>query len=270
LLTVDNNAGDRTALRAAPAPLAYIGRPLGTIGGFVAFALDSLIAIVNRPFAFGEFVSQSWFVARVSFVPTVLLAIPFTVLGVFTFNIVLVDFGAADFSGALAAVTAVTQIGPIVTVLVIAGAGSTAMCADLGARTIREEIDALKVMGINPLRSLIVPRILAATMISVLLFSVVVLVGLIGGFVFSVFIQHVNPGSFVSAFTFVTDITDVFISLIKAALFGLSAGLIACFKGITADGGPAGVGNAVNETVVYTFIALFAINIIVTAAGIHL
>ncbi|MGE0217332.1 MlaE family ABC transporter permease [Mycolicibacterium sp.] len=260
----------RSAVNATSPALSYLGRPLGAVGGFFAFALDALVAIFHRPFAFREFIVQSWFVARVSFIPTVLLAIPFTVLGVFTFNIVLVDFGAADFSGALAAVGAVTQIGPLVTVLVIAGAGATAMCADLGARTIREELDALKVMGINPLQTLVVPRVLAATMVSVLLFSVVVVVGLSGGFVFSVFIQHVNPGSFVAAFTFVTDLTDVFISLLKAALFGLSAGLIACFKGTTVAGGPAGVGNAVNETVIYTFIVLFAINIIVTAAGIRL
>ena len=57
-------------------------------------------------------------------------------------------------------------------------------------------------------------------------------------------------------------------NLIKAALFGLASGLIACYKGISARGGPAGVGNAVNETVVYTFVALFAINIIVTAVGV--
>ena len=69
---------------------------------------------------------------------------------VFTFNILLTEFGAADFSGTGAALGTVHQIGPIVTVLVVAGAGATAMCADLGARTIREELDALRVMGINP------------------------------------------------------------------------------------------------------------------------
>ena len=58
------------------------------------------------------------------------------------------------------------------------------------------------------------------------------------------------------------------IALVKAALFGMAAGLIACYKGISVGGGPAGVGNAVNETVVYTFIALFVINIIVTAVGV--
>jgi phospholipid/cholesterol/gamma-HCH transport system permease protein len=191
------------------------------------------------------------------------------VLAVFIFNIVLVDFGAADFSGAGAAYATVTQIGPVVTVLVVAGAGATAMCADLGARTIREELDAMRVMGINPIQALVVPRVLAATVVATLLSSVVIMVGLVGSYVFSVFVQHVTPGSFVAGLTILTGAGDVIVSLVKSALFGVAAGLIACYKGCSVGGGPAGVGNAVNETVVYTFMALFAINIVATAVGVQ-
>jgi phospholipid/cholesterol/gamma-HCH transport system permease protein len=243
-------------------------KPVRALGDFYAVALDTLVLIPRKPFAWREFLQQSWFVARVSMLPTVMLAIPFTVLLVFTFNILLVEFGAADFSGTGAAYGTVTQIGPVVTVLVVAGAGATAMCADLGARTIREELDALKVMGINPIQALVVPRVLAATFIAVMLSSVVILVGIIGGFFFSVYVQHVTPGAFVAGMTLITGLPDVVIALVKAGLFGLAAGLIACYKGISVGGGPAGVGNAVNETVVYTFMALFAINIITTAVGV--
>ncbi|MCV7177054.1 MlaE family ABC transporter permease [Mycolicibacterium sphagni] len=243
-------------------------RPFRAIGGLFAMALDALLLLPRRPFALREFVIQSWFVARVSLLPTLMLAMPYTVLVVFTFNILLLEFGAADFCGTTAAFATVTQVGPIVTVLVVAGAGATAMCADLGARTIREELDALKVMGINPIQALVVPRVLAATVIAVLLSSVVILVGLVGGFFFSVFIQHVTPGAYVAGITVLTHLDDVVFALIKAALFGLSAGLIACYKGISVGGGPAGVGNAVNETVVFTFVALFAINILTTAVSV--
>lgn len=243
-------------------------KPLGAVGGFFAMSLDVLMLIPRRPFAWREFLLQAWFVARVSMMPTLMLAIPFTVLMVFTFNILLVEFGAADYSGTGAAYGTVTQIGPVVTVLVVSGAGATAMCADLGARTIREELDALKVMGVNPIQALVVPRVLAATVVATLLSSVVILVGLIGSFVFAVFVQHVTPGSFIGGLTVITKAPDVVISLIKSSLFGLAAGLIACYKGISVRGGPAGVGNAVNETVVYTFMALFAINIIATAVGV--
>jgi phospholipid/cholesterol/gamma-HCH transport system permease protein len=243
-------------------------KPAAVAGGFFAMALDVLVLIPRKPFAWREFVAQAWFVARVSLMPTVMLAVPYSVLVVFTFNILLLEFGAADFSGTTAAFATVTQIGPIVTVLVVAGAGATAMCADLGARTIRDELDALRVMGINPIQRLVVPRVLAAMVVAVLLSSVVILVGLVGGFIFSVFVQHVTPGAYATGLTVLTRARDVLLALVKAALFGLSAGLVACYKGISVGGGPAGVGNAVNETVVYTFMALFAINIVATAVGV--
>ncbi len=207
-------------------------KPVGALGDFTAMSLDTLMAIPRRPFAWRELLVQSWFVARVSLLPTVMLAIPFTVLLVFTFNVLFVEFGAADLSGAGAAFGTVTQIGPIVTVLVVAGAGATAMCADLGARTIRDELDALRVMGINPIQSLVVPRVLAAMFVASMLSSAVVLVGLAGAFAFSVFAQNVTPGAFVASLTLVTGLSDVVIGLLKSALFGLAAGLIACYKGM--------------------------------------
>jgi phospholipid/cholesterol/gamma-HCH transport system permease protein len=181
-----------------------------------------------------------------------MLTLPYSVLLVFTFNILLGEFGAADFSGTGAAIGTVNQIGPIVTVLVVSGAGATAMCADLGARTIREELDALRVMGINPIQALVVPRVLAATTVALALSATVILAGLTGAYIFCVYIQNVSPGAFAAGMTLLTGMGDVVVSL-----------------GISVGGGPAGVGNAVNETVVFTFMVLFAINVIVTAVGIQ-
>ena len=78
------------------------------------------------------------------------------------------------------------------TVLVVAGAGSTAICADLGARTIREEIDALEVLGIDPIHRLVVPRVAAATFVSVCLNGGVIVIGLVGSFIFGVFLQNIS------------------------------------------------------------------------------
>jgi phospholipid/cholesterol/gamma-HCH transport system permease protein len=123
-------------------------------------------------------------------------------------------------------------------------------------------------MGVNPIQALVVPRVLAATVVAMLLASVVTLVGLTGAFVFSVFVQHVTPGAFIAGLPLLTGTVDVVASFVKAALFGLAASLIACFKGLTVAGGPQGVGNAVNETVVFSFMALFVINVITTAVAI--
>ena len=121
----------------------------------------------------------------------------------------------------------------MVTAIVVAGAGATAMCADLGARTIREEIDAMKVIGINPIQALVVPRVIAATIVALMLYSIVAVVGLAGSYVFVVFVQDVTPGAFVAGMTLLTGLPQVIVSLFKALLFGLAAGLIACYKGIS-------------------------------------
>ncbi len=102
-----------------------------------------------------------------------------------------------------------------------------------------------------------VPRVLAATTVALALSASVIIVGLTGAFFFCVFAQNVSAGAFVTGLTLLTGMGDVVVSLAKATLFGLSAGLIACYKGISVGGGPAGVGNAVNETVVFTFMVLF-------------
>ncbi|MGO9154484.1 MlaE family ABC transporter permease [Mycobacterium sp.] len=253
---------DAAPPRFGPATYA---KPLGEVGSFFALSLDVMMQMVRPPFAWREFVHQTWFVARVAIVPTILLSIPFNALSTFILNVLLVEIGAADFAGTGAALGAVTQIGPVVTVLVVAGAGATAMCADLGARTIREEIDAMRVMGINPIQRLLVPRVLALTLNGLLLSSVAIIIGLVVGYFFSVEFQHVNPGSYAASLTLVVGLTETLIAFAKAALFGLTAGLIACYKGISVGGGPQGVGNAVNETVVYTFVALFVINVLLTA-----
>ena len=175
------------------------------------------------------------------------------------------EFGAADLRGRRGGFATVTQIGPIVTVW-WSPARLDRDVRRLGARTIREEVDAMKVIGINPIKALVVPRVLAATLVAILL-SVVASGRVTGGYLVAVFVQHVTPGAFVAGMTLVTT-AQVVVALIKAALFGLSAGLIACYKGLSVGGGPAGVGNAVNETVVYTFVALFVINIVITALGV--
>lgn len=243
--------------------------PLEAVGGLYAMSADAVRFAFKRPFQTREFLEQSWFVTRVSILPTLLVAIPFTVLVSFTLNILLRELGAADLSGAGAALGAVTQVGPLVTVLIVAGAGATAMCADLGSRTIREEIDAMEVLGIDPVQRLVTPRMLASGLVAFLLNSLVCTIGIMGGYFFSVLVQHVNPGAFVAGITLLTGVNEVVISSVKATLFGLIAGLVACYRGLRVSGGAKGVGNAVNETVVYAFMSLFVVNVIVTAIGIR-
>ena len=246
-----------------------LDKPLTMVGGFFKMCVLTGKALLTRPFQWKEFILQSWFLIRVAFLPTLAVSIPLTVLIIFTLNILLAEFGAADVSGAGAALGAVTQLGPLVTVLVVAGAGSTAICADLGARTVREEIDAMEVLGIDPIERLVAPRVVAATFVAFLLNGAVITIGLVGGYFFGVYIQNVNAGAYVATLTLLTGFPEVMISVIKATLFGLIAGLVGCYRGLTVAGGSKGVGTAVNETLVLCVVALFAVNVVLTTIGVR-
>jgi phospholipid/cholesterol/gamma-HCH transport system permease protein len=242
---------------------------LGAVGGFGRMCVLTGKALFRWPLRWRELLLQCWFIMRVALMPTAAVTVPLTVLIIFTLNILLAQFGAADLSGAGAALGAVTQLGPLVTVLVVAGAGATAICADLGARTIREEIDAMEVLGIDPIHRLVVPRVVASTIVATLLNGAVIVIALVGGYLFGVYIQHVSGGAYVSTLTLITGLPEVVISVVKSATFGLIAGLVGCYRGLTTKGGAKGLGTAVNETLVLCVIALFAVNVVLTTVGVR-
>jgi phospholipid/cholesterol/gamma-HCH transport system permease protein len=115
----------------------------------------------------------------------------------------------------------------------------------------------------------VVPRVVASTAVAVLLIGLVIAVGLAGGYLFSVYLQNVSSGAYLSTLTVLTGLPEVIIAMIKAALFGLIAGLVGCYRGLTVHGGSKGLGTAVNETVVLCFIALFAVNAVMTTIGVR-
>jgi phospholipid/cholesterol/gamma-HCH transport system permease protein len=246
-----------------------LGPPLVLIGGFFRMCVLTGKALFRLPFQWREFILMCWFIMRVAILPTMAVSVPVTALFIFTFNILLIQVGAADISGAGAGIAVITQIGPINTVLVIAGAVSTAICADLGARTIREEIDAMEVLGIDPIHRLVVPRVLACALVGMLLNALVSMVGLVGGFLFGVYMQNVSAGAYLATLPLVTGLPEVVIATIKALAFGLIAGLVGCYRGLTVRGGSKGLGTAVNETVVLCVVALFAVNVVLTTIGVR-
>lgn len=240
------------------------------IGSFVSMTLDTTKACLRRPFQWREMLEQVVFIARVSLVPAIMLTIPFLGVVIFLSNQLLAQIGAVDLSGAGVGLAVVREIGPLAAVLVVAGAGSTAICADLGSRTIREEIDALKVLGIDPLHRLVVPRVIASMLVAVALSCLVTVMGIAVGYVLSVLAQGASPGVFVANLTLLTDLSDVVLGLVKAAVFGSIAGMVACFRGLTTKGGPKGVGEAVNQTVVLAIVALFIFNTALSAIYLQL
>jgi phospholipid/cholesterol/gamma-HCH transport system permease protein len=149
--------------------------------------------------------------------------------------------------------------------LLIAGAGGSAICADLGSRKIRDEIDAMEVLGISPIQRLVVPRVLGCMLVSVALNGLVCVVGVAGGYFFNVVLQGGTPGAYLASFSALAQLPDLYAGEIKALIFGVIAGVVASYKGLNAGGGPKGVGDAVNQSVVITFLMLFIVNFVITA-----
>ncbi|MFR9753305.1 MlaE family ABC transporter permease [Nocardia sp. 004] len=218
----------------------------------------------RRPFEWREFIEQSWFIASVSILPSTLVAIPFGAVVALQTGSLIKQLGAEAFTGATSVLATVQQAAPVVTALIIAGAAGSAVAADLGSRTIREEIDALEVLGIDPVRKLVVPRVLGMMLVALLLNGLVSVIGIAGGYFFNVLLQGGTPGAYLASFSALAQLPDLWIGEIKAAVFGLLAGVIAAYKGLHPKGGPKGVGDAVNQSVVITFLVLFFVNLVLT------
>ncbi|MEV0703139.1 ABC transporter permease [Saccharopolyspora sp. NPDC050389] len=229
---------------------------------------EVLRAVPRRPFQVRECIQQAWFFASVTILPTALVAIPFGAVIAMQLGSLTQQIGAQSFTGAASALAILQQASPLITALLVAGAGGSAMCADIGARTIREEIDALEVLGISPIQRLIVPRVIGAVLVALLLNGMVSVVGVLGGYFFNVILQGGTPGAYLASFNALAQLPDLWISEFKALLYGFVAGIVAAYRGLNPAGGPKGVGDAVNQAVVITFLLLFLINLVLT--GIYL
>ncbi|MDF1705608.1 MAG: ABC transporter permease [Aeromicrobium sp.] len=247
-----------------------VTRALTSVGDLFALGLDTIRSTFRRPFAWRETLEQFWFVVSVSWIPAMLVAIPFGAVIALQLGTLTVQVGAQSFTGAASVLAVVQQAAPIVTTLVIAGAGGAAICADLGSRRIKDEIDAMRVMGIDPVRRLVVPRVIACVIAAVLLNGLVSVVGVIGGYVFNVIVQGGTPGAYLASFTALAQISDLWVGEIKAVVFGFVAGVIACYRGLNTAPGPKGVGDAVNQSVVVTFLMLFFVNFVITTLYLQL
>jgi phospholipid/cholesterol/gamma-HCH transport system permease protein len=246
-----------------PQPVPGLGW-LRQTGALFALAVSVVRETFRRPFQMREFIEQFWFIASVTILPSALVSIPFGAVIALQLGSLTQQLGAESFTGAASVLAVVQQASPLIVALLIAGAGGAAICADIGARTIREEMDAMRVMGVSPIQRLIVPRVLAAMSVSLLLNGLVSVVGVLGGYFFNVYLQNGTPGAYLSSFSALAQLPDLYIGEIKALIFGFIAGVIAAYRGLNPRPGPKGVGDAVNQAVVITFLLLFFVNLVLT------
>lgn len=223
-----------------------------------------ILDIVRGRFPVREAVVQGWFFVSVAAVPAVLVALPLGVVIAVQVGSMTENVGANSMAGAVGGMGVMQQIAPLAAALLVGGAGGSAIAADLASRTIREEIDALRTLGIDPHRRLIAPRILAMTVVAPMLSVLIILVSIIASFAVAAVGQGVAPGSYWLSFGSFASVTDLLVCLGKAAVFGYVVAVIAGHRGLEAKGGPKGVADSVNAAVVLGILACMVVNLGIT------
>jgi phospholipid/cholesterol/gamma-HCH transport system permease protein len=174
-------------------------------------------------------------------------------------------FAAESLVGSTVALGMTRELGPVLTSLMVTARAGSAMAAELGTMRVTEQIDALAVMAANPVKHLIVPRLIAGVLMVPLLTVVADFMGILGGYFVGVHILNINSGAFMkNIFKYVT-LNDIYSGLVKAACFGLLMALIGCYKGFNTRGGAEGVGRATTEAVVLASISILVSDYILTA-----
>lgn len=241
-----------------------VGRMLDETGLLFVTLVEGLRRTWDIRTWWGEFIEQCWFIARVTSVPVFLIALPLGATISLQAGDISRQIGAQSSTGAVVVAAMIQQVAPLASALLISGAGGSAITSDMGARHIRDELSAMEVMGINPVHRLVTPRLWAASTVAVLLCSVVILSGTVGGYYFNVVQQGVSPGAFFDGAYSLLQIWDLVITLFKAWIFGFIAAAVACYMGMNCDYGPVGVGRAVNKATVATAILVFSANYVIT------
>ena len=231
------------------------------VGNMVILTGKTIVAAIRPPYPYGtEFIGQFLFALQLCWFPMMIstIAFGFGAPGLQAANF-LTLFGALDRLGGFFILASVREFAPFVTAVVVAGVAGTAITADLGARKIREELDALQVLGVDPIKNLVVPRFLSLMLITGLMDVYALLFGISGG-IFAEIAYHQPLGGFFATLFANASITDLWGSLVKCTLFGAIIAIVCCYKGMNASGGAEGVGRAVNEAVVIAFLGVFAFN----------
>ncbi len=244
--------------------LRAIGSFLEELGRIILLLGRSLVWLVRPPFRVAEFFRQFDFAGTQS-----VLLIIFT--GAFTGMVSALQgynamhrYGAESMVGAMVALGLTRELGPVITALMVIGRVGSAMTAELGMMRSSQQVDALSSMAVEPIQYLVVPRIVAATVVLPLLAAIFSLSGMVGGYVVATSYLGVDGGMFMNSVRYYLGPEDVIQGLIKASVFGLIMAVIASYRGFYATGGVRGVGVATTKAVVASSVLVLISDYVMT------
>jgi phospholipid/cholesterol/gamma-HCH transport system permease protein len=178
----------------------------------------------------------------------------------------LTEFGQTDKVANVNAVAVLRELGPLISAILLTGFAGASIAAELGTMVVGEEIEALESMGLNPVRFLVVPRVLATVMSLVVLCVLADVIAISAGAVMGVLVLDIPLGIYKANTLAQAKLADFLSGLCKAGVFGALIGLIACYNGLRVRGGAAGVGRATTMTVVLAIVSIIFADLVFTAA----
>jgi phospholipid/cholesterol/gamma-HCH transport system permease protein len=261
----------RTPRRPPKWLLSLGNRPVtavGTIGRTTRLVVDVVRYTVTDTLSgrlrAGEIIVQAWTLYKVTALPAILMAVPFGAMVAVWIAGLINQVGANSLVGAASGVGIVRQGAPITAGLLMGGAAASAIASDIGARAIRDELDALRVMGVDPVRYLVVPRFVALIILAPVLCSVIIASSVAASLILSLNISDVAPGTFWLSFGAFAKMTDIWFAFGKAVVFAAITAIVSSLRGMEAKGGPRGVADAVNAAVVLNVVCILVANVAIT------
>jgi phospholipid/cholesterol/gamma-HCH transport system permease protein len=261
----------RTQSRWAGYIPARIFGPVQLAGGFISLGGRVIGSAIRRPTGYwGAVRDEMYDVLRTSWFPVCLAVFTFgLMIGILGLNFANL-LGASNLYGQYFFIVNVREFTPWINSMVVAGIIGSSLCADLGARKVREELDALEVLGVDPVRELVLPRIVSITLLTPLLMVMSLLIGVLCALASTVTYADVPAAEYFATVYNNLAVVELIVAVIKSTMIGFVIGIICAHLGLTAVGGSAGVGRAVNQAVVIAFALVFVVDLLINLIALGL
>ena len=239
-------------------------KPISGIGVFVLFVNHGIVKIFVPPVNPRLLIAQMEFVGNRSF--TIIVLAGAMVGGIFGFQLgeIFKIFGAESMIGAAAGFALSRELAPMIGAFLVTGRAGSAMAAELASMRVNEQIDALRVMAVNPYSYLVSPRLLGAVIMMPILTVFFIIAGVLMAFLVGISFYHVDVADFIEKIKWIVSGEDIFSGMFKAAVFGLVFSSIGCYQGFYASGGAKGVGRATTIAVVTSYVVILIFDYVIT------
>jgi phospholipid/cholesterol/gamma-HCH transport system permease protein len=234
------------------------------LGKFLQFFSRFFTQCTKRPYRIRNFVRQMEVVGQQSLLIILLSAV--AIGGAFALQVagVFSVFKAETLVGGISSLSFARELASIITGSLLAGRAGSAMTAEIATMRIHEQLDAMEAMGVNPIQYLVVPRVVAATVMSPLLTGFFIMASTLGSFLVATYVFGIDPGVYQANIFTMTQVSDVMQGLQKGTAFGLSYSTICCWYGLNCTGGAKGVGRATTNAVIASLLAMLFVDFFIT------